>query len=292
MTKVAILFALKASITVLIFAIGMSATTSDITYVWRRPVLLGKSLLAMYVIVPLVAVLMARGLDLPWGTGAALVVLGTCAGAPLLPKKLVKLGGNPTYIFSLIVATSILAIITVPAGLTLLGGVVSFDTAVVPAEIAATILKAFLVPLGLGMLVRALRPNLADRFGEPLLQGASIVLGLCAVVLLVAGFHLILDVGLPSLLAFAAFTLAALAAGHLLGGPEEENRTALAVACASRHIGLALLIAANYRGQRTMELVAGYVVSSAIVSIPYLRWRSKVLAHGVEGEPERRRSGR
>ena len=107
------------------------------------------------------------------------------------------------------------------------------------------------------------------------------MLGLCAVVLLVAGFHLILDVGLPSLLAFAAFTLAALATGHLLGGPEEANRTALAVACASRHIGLALLIAANYRGQRTMELVAGYVVASAIVSIPYLRWRSKVLADGA-----------
>lgn len=292
MTKTAILFSLKASITALIFAIGLSATTSDIAYVWRRPVLLGKSLLAMYVVVPLVAVLMARGLELPWGTGAALVVLGTCAGAPLLPRKLVKLGGNPAYIFSLVVATSLLAILTVPAGLALLGGIVSFDTAVVPAEIAATILKAFLLPLGLGMLVRAARPDLAERLGEPLLRGASIVLGLCAVVLLVAGFHLILDVGLPSLLAFAAFTVAALAAGHLLGGPEEENRTALAVACASRHVGLALLIAASYRGQRTLALVAGYAVASAIVSIPYLRWRSSVRNAGAAaGAAEKRPSG-
>ena len=92
--KTPMLVALKASIAALIFAIGMSATMSDVAYIWRRPVLLGKSLLAMYVIVPLSAALMARGLALPWGTEVALMVLAICAGAPLLPKKLVKLGGD------------------------------------------------------------------------------------------------------------------------------------------------------------------------------------------------------
>jgi bile acid:Na+ symporter, BASS family len=276
-----VLLVLKATIGVLIFAIGMTVTMSDVAYVWRRPVLLAKSLFAMYVVVPLVAVLMARGLDLPWGTGVALVVLGVCAGAPLLPKKLIKLGGNPTYILSLVVTTSILAIITVPAGLALLSGFVSFEATVVPSEVAATILKALLMPLGAGMLVRAVLPGFTERFGEPLLQWASVALGLCAVVLLVAGFRLVIDVGIPSLLAFAAFSLAALVAGHVLGGPDPGDRTALAVACASRHVGLALLIAANYRGQRTLELVAGYLVASAIVSLPYLRWRSKVLSHGA-----------
>jgi BASS family bile acid:Na+ symporter len=76
------------------------------------------------------------------------------------------------------------------------------------------------------------------------------------VVLLVSGFHLIIDVGLPSLLAFVAFALAALAAGHALGGLDEEDRTALAVACISRYSGLALLIAAGYHGPRTLALVA------------------------------------
>ena len=88
------------------------------------------------------------------------------------------------------------------------------------------------------------------RNDSPMLQGAGVALGLCVVVLLVIGFHLIVDVRLPSLLAFAAFTLAALATGHLLGGPDAGERTALAVACASRHIGLALWVAANYRGPR------------------------------------------
>jgi len=37
--------------------------------------------------------------------------LAICAGTPLLPKKLIKLGGDPDYVFSLIVITSLLAII-------------------------------------------------------------------------------------------------------------------------------------------------------------------------------------
>ena len=77
---------LKVSIAGLILAIGMTATKDDIVYLWRRPVLLAKSLLAMYVVMPLVAILMARTLDLPRSTELALVVLAVCAGAPLLPK--------------------------------------------------------------------------------------------------------------------------------------------------------------------------------------------------------------
>ena len=270
---------LKASIAALIFAIGMAATTDDIVYLWRRPVLLAKSILAMYVVVPLVAVLMAWALDLPRSTELALVVLAVCAGAPLLPKKLIKAGGDPAYVFSLIVTTSLVAIVSVPVSLHLLAGYISFDTAAVtPERVARIILTSFLLPLGAGMLIRQTAPSLAERFADPLLKVAGIAMSLCALVALVAGFHLILDVGLPSLLAFAAFTLAAIAVGHLLGGPDASDRTSLAVACASRHIGLALLIAANARGPRTLALVAAYLLSAAVVSIPYIRWRMKSAA--------------
>ncbi len=47
----ALLILVKVSVGVLILAIGMGATVADITYVWRRPGLLLRSLLAMYVLV-------------------------------------------------------------------------------------------------------------------------------------------------------------------------------------------------------------------------------------------------
>lgn len=271
-----LLLVLKISIGTLILAIGLTAKAEDITYLWRRPVLLLKSIIAMYLIMPLVAVLMARTLDLPHRTELALVILAICAGAPLLPKKLIKFGNDPAYVFSLIVTTSLLAILTVPASLYLLTGIISFDTAgVTPSQVARLILKSFLLPLGLGMLFRLAVPSLAERVGDPLLKIGSAVMALSALAALAIGFRMVFEVGLPSLIGFAAFTLAAIVAGHLLGGPNPSNRTSLAIACASRHIGLGLLIAANASGNHALPLVVAYLLASAAVSIGYVRWITK-----------------
>jgi BASS family bile acid:Na+ symporter len=275
-----IILALRVSIAVLLFATGMSVTLKDVAWLWRRPVLLAKSVLAMYVVAPLIAVLMARALDLPRPTEVALVVLAICAGAPLLPRKLVKLGGDESYVFSLVVTTSLLAIVTVPASLHLLEEYLSFDPAITPSAVVWAIAKTFLLPLAAGMLVRVVAPALADRIDDVLLKVASVVMLVCAAVLLVAAWRHVFAVGLPSLLAFGAFTLAVLFSGHLLGGPDPADRTSLAVTSATRHVGLALLVAAGARSPHTLPLVAGYLFASAVVSVPYIRWRRGVHARG------------
>ena len=75
-----------------------------------------------------------------------------------------------------------------------------------------------------------------------------------------------------------------LAIGHALGGPKPDDRTALAIACATRHIGIAVLVATAFRGPGTMVLIAAYIVASAAVSIPYLQWRRRQAraANGTE----------
>jgi bile acid:Na+ symporter, BASS family len=228
---------------------------------------------------PLVAILMARLLDLPWQTELALVVLAICAGAPLLPKKLLKFGGDPSYVFSLIVTTSLLAIVTVPLSLNLLSRHFSaagqFD--IDASEVARLILASFLVPLGLGMLLRLVAPGVADRISDPLMKIAGAIMALLALVVLAYGLPQLAEIGWRSVAAFALFALAALAAGHALGGPDPGNRTSLAVATASRHIGLALLVAASVKGPHALARVTAYLLGSAIVSVPYLRWRSKAV---------------
>jgi hypothetical protein len=79
----------------------------------------------------------------------------------------------------------------------------------------------------------------------------------------------------------SALMLAALATGHLLGGPEEDGRTALGIACATRHVGVAVLVAVSFPGPRTAVLIAAYVVAAAVVSIPYLGWRRRVAGRRV-----------
>jgi BASS family bile acid:Na+ symporter len=275
-----LVLALKISVAVLLFATGMGVTAKDVVWLWRRPILLGKSILAMYVVAPAIAVGMARTLDLPRPTEVALVVLAVCAGAPLLPRKLVKVGGDASYVFSLVVTTSLLAIVTVPVSLHLLAEYLSFDPTIAPSAVAWAIARTFLLPLGAGMLVRALAPVLAERVDDVLLQVASVVLVACATALLVAAWRSVVGLGLPSLLAFAGFTLAVMLSGHVLGGPDPARRTSLALACATRHVGLALLVAAGARSPSALPLVAGYLFASVAVSIPYVRWRKRVHARG------------
>ncbi|HEY3491920.1 MAG TPA: hypothetical protein VGK43_03145, partial [Solirubrobacterales bacterium] len=64
-----------------------------------------------------------------------------------------------------------------------------------------------------------------------------------------------------------------LLAGHLLGGPEHEDRTALAMASAMRHPGLALLIAkADFHAEHVGPVVLLFLIVGMIVAFPYQVW--------------------
>ena len=123
-------------------------------------------------------------------------------------------------------------------------------------------------------MAAGLRPALASR----LIGAAGLVLTVCALSLLVLHWDVLLVASWGGVLALMALVAMALAIGHVLGGPAHDDRTALAVACASRHIGIAVLVAASLPGPRTAVIIAVYIVASAVVCIPYLRWRRAVPA--------------
>jgi bile acid:Na+ symporter, BASS family len=269
-----LLLTLKFAVAALILAIGMGSTFLDLTYLWRRPGLLARSLLAMYVLVPLAALAFVHFVPLTPGVKAALLVLAVSAGAPLLPRKLGAFG-NDAYVFSLVVTSSLLAIIVVPAWVDLLARHFGVATEFSWTDAAAVIAKAFLAPLASGMAIRALAPRFSERFADRLLAIAGIVLTATALILLVAGWELFLNVHWQGMATLVGLMLVALAIGHLLGGPSPDNRTALAIACATRHVGIAVLVATAFPGARTAVLVAAYIVASAAVSVPYLQWRRR-----------------
>jgi bile acid:Na+ symporter, BASS family len=84
-------------------------------------------------------------------------------------------------------------------------------------------------------------------------------------------------VGNGTLAGIAAFVLIGLVAGHLLGGPEEDGRTLLALSSASRHPGIAMAAAHADFPQQTLvpAAIMLYLIVSAVVSMPYLSWRRR-----------------
>src|SRR5271165_265834 len=163
-----LLILLKVAVAGIILAIGMDSTLKDATYLWRRPSLLLRSVLAMYVLVPLTAVALIKVVTLAPGVRIGLLVLAVSAGAPLLPRKLMKIGDG-AYIFSLVLTSSLLAILLVPAWLAVLGPRLGYPVSLRPERVALVLAKSFLLPLALGMLVRRLFPAIAERVGNRLI---------------------------------------------------------------------------------------------------------------------------
>jgi predicted Na+-dependent transporter len=271
-----LLLLLKLAVGAIILAIGMDSTLKDLTYLWRRPALFLRSVLAMYLLVPLAALALVKILPLSPGVEVGLLVLAVSAGAPLLPRKLLRIG-DEAYIFSLVVTSSLLAIILVPAWLAVLGPQFGYPVQLQPERVALVFAKSFFLPLAIGMLVRWLFPNVANWIGDGFMTIAGLVLTICALGLLILHWDVLLDAKLPGMLALAGLIVVALAIGHLLGGPSEEDRTALAIACSTRHLGIAVLVASSVPGPRTSVIVAVYLLTSAAISIPYLRWRRRAV---------------
>lgn len=270
----ALLEFLRVLVVVLVVAVGLGSTAADLTYLWRRPGLMLRSLLAMYVVVPLLALALAAVLDLPPWVDVALLVLAISAGAPLVPRKLRWLD-NDAYVFSLAVTSSLLAIVTVPAWAALVAPLYGTTSQLRPAQLAPIVAKSFLAPLALGMLLRLPLRSTADRLSERILSLGGVALAVCGLVLLVGHGQLLVEAGWGLLVSLMVIAFSALAVGHIAGGPDPETRTALAVCCATRHVGIAVLVAASLSEPRTTVLVAAYIVTSAAVSIPYLVWRRR-----------------
>jgi BASS family bile acid:Na+ symporter len=270
-----ILVVLQVSVLLSVFAIGLKASFQEATYLFRRPGELVRALLAMNVLMPVFAVVLISVFEFHPVIRIALVALSLSPIPPLLPSKLVKEGGTNAYAIGLLVAISLLAIFIAPLAIEVIELVRKVPLQMTPASVAKVIFITALLPIGFGIAVHALVPTLAQRIAKPIALISIIALLVCMVAMwIAAGPSMWALMGNGTVIALAAFVLAGLAIGHLLGGPRPENRTSLALATASRHPGIALAIAAANFPE---EKLAGaalllYLLVNAVVSIPYLLW--------------------
>ena len=89
----------------------MGASYEDATYLLRRPALLARALLSMYFVAPIFEVMLDALFDLTHAVKIALLLIAVSPVPPILPGKQLKLGGRTHYVYGLLVAASLSAII-------------------------------------------------------------------------------------------------------------------------------------------------------------------------------------
>jgi len=154
-----ILVALKASICLSVFAIGLSARPQDATFLLYRPSQFAKSFLAMGVIMPVAVAVVVKVFDLRQAVEVALVALAISPVPPLLPKKQVKADGSPSYAIGLLILSAVVAIVFIPVAVELLGVFFQAPVHMKPWPIARLALITVFVPLGLGTAMRQFSPH-------------------------------------------------------------------------------------------------------------------------------------
>lgn len=274
----AILLGLQGSIILTVFAVGLRSTVAEATSVARHPRVLARSLIAMFFVMPVVAITLVSLFPLLRPIEIVLAALALSPVPPLLPRKTGKARGDDNYMVGLLVIVSLLAIAIVPLGLAAASAVLHRPIAMSPVAVAAVMFKTTLLPLAAGILVRRFAVEWAHRMVRPVTLVAAVVLAGCALLLLVRFWPAVWRlVGNGSMLALAVFVAAGLAAGHWLGGPRDNDRTVLALATATRHPALALAIAkAGFPDEPALgAAILLYLLVGACVALPYIRWRRR-----------------
>jgi bile acid:Na+ symporter, BASS family len=274
-TATLIVLVIQLSLVLLVFSIGLSATVGDVTYLFRRPKLLIRSLLSMNVVMPLFAAALAASFDLRPVVKGALVLLAVSPLPPIFPKKALKAGGGFSYTIGLLVAATLVAIVFIPLALELLQRAFDVPLQMGPARVVGLVLWNLLLPLAAGVAVHHLAPAFAERAAKPIGQVGSVLLLLALLPILIKVWPAMMSlIGNGTIIAMVVFALVGLAAGHLLGGPDPENRTVLALSTATRHPGIAIAIAAtNFPDQKAAPAaVLLYLIVSALAAKPYLAW--------------------
>jgi BASS family bile acid:Na+ symporter len=275
--------AMQASIALIVFSIGLDARFQDLADVLHRPGLLLRSLLAMFVVMPLLAVALSVLFDLNHTVELALVALALAPVPPILPKKQAKAGGAASYAVGLLAIAGLASIVYVPGAVALLARVGGRPVQVDAATLARIIAVSVLMPLLAGLAVARLAPALAQRVGNPLSKFAMLLLLAGFVPILVKQWPAIVAlVGNFSVVAIALFSLVGLGIGHALGGPEPEDRTVLALSTATRHPGIALAIGADVAdNQALLAAVLLAILVGALVAGPYVKRRARSQAAGA-----------
>ena len=259
---------------------GLGLTVSQIITPLRNPRLVVLSLLANFVLMPLTALGLAALLRLDPPLGIGLLLLGTAAGAPFLPKLAQLAKGSLAFSVGLMALLMVVTVVYLPLVLPLLLPGVSVN----PVKIASSLFLFMLVPLALGLAAKAWFSVVASRIKPVLDKVSNLSLILLVLLMIATNIKNVLAVfGTGGILAGLLLIAVGFGAGWLLGGPGMDTRPVLALGTAQRNIAAALVVG----GQSFSDpKVVVMVIVVAIVGLLVLMPLSKALGRRTPAPAE------
>ena len=271
-------------------AMGLSLTVGQIIKPLRNARLVTLALLANFVLMPLAATGLAALLRLDEALGVGLLLLGSAAGAPFLPKLAQLARGNVAFAVGLMVLLMVITVGYLPLVLPLLLPGVSVN----PAKIARSLFLLMLLPLGVALVVRARFAAVAARMKPVLDRLSNLSLILLGLLITLANVNSVLAVfGTLGILAGLLFIAIGFSTGWFLGGPDINTRRVLALGTAQRNIAAALVVGSqSFSDPGVVVMVVVVAIVSLLILMPLSRKLAKRESHEAETSTDKRNDGR
>jgi BASS family bile acid:Na+ symporter len=246
-------------------AMGFSLTVPQIIAPLKNLRLVLLALALSFVAAPLVVWAIQAVMDLDQDIYTGLVLMGTAAGAPFLPKLAEAAKGNAAFSVGLMVLLMVVTVVYMPLVLPLLLSGVSINA----WDIAKSLIFLMLLPLGIALFVKARWSDIADGLHPLMAQASSIGI----VILIVGGVILQWDnivslIGTGGLIAIVIFLLVLLVLGYFAGGSDAGTRSVMGLGTAQRNLSAAMVVAAQNFSDKPNVLLT--VVVAGIIGLVVL----------------------
>src|SRR4029453_13815303 len=173
---------------------------------------------------------------------------------------------------------ALFAIVSIPLSVVIIGRIFDKPAYITPARVALIVSITVIAPLAAGIFVRHFAPRFAEGIERPVSLFATVALLVGVLPIVFAAWPAAVAlVGNGTLAATAVFVVSGLAAGHVLGGPDPDDRVVLALATATRHPGVAMAVAhAAAPGEKlVLGAVLWHLIVGLIASAIYIAWRRR-----------------
>jgi ACR3 family arsenite transporter len=220
--------------------LGLSNTVPQILAPLRDKNLIIRVILVNFILVPALACLLVAGFNLPPGLALGLILVGTAAGSPFLPRVIQINADKRELAGALGVLLTILSVFYIPV---IVPFMVYGGASINPLYLFVAFIIMVLLPLGIALHFRSGREEKVERI-LPWLDRTSYGAFFAAFIGVAYVFfdQLTAIIGAGGFIAMILFILAAFGIGYLCAGNEPGMRGVFAFGTAQRNLAVALVL--------------------------------------------------
>ena len=278
---------LPITLAIITLGMGLSLTDRDFRNIVARPKAVITGLCCQMILLPLIAFLITRSIQIDPLFKVGLMIIAACPGGATSNLITYLLRGNVALSISMTAMNSLITLVTIPVVVTLCLEAFKHQDTAITLNVGETILKVFLItilPAFVGTRIRKWRSEFADRLERPLRITMPVLLLViyAGVIFIDRGTESATRSDFLSIFPYALLlNVTAMLAGLVVARSLRlgvKNQYTIAIEVGLQNSGLAIVVAVTLLGSHTMALVPVVYGSFSFFSTLLFGWIVKKLA--------------